>query len=111
MRLSQFCCLLAAALILSGVALGAESLHWPFHIEGRLPERDIAAIVSVISHTKNIDRHIVWMEVKTPTEVWVFTGKITGVQQGGGDCVTVRKRGDKWMSTIPLRHLGWHEAI
>jgi hypothetical protein len=36
------------------------------------------------------------MEIKTPTEVWVFTGKITGVQQGGGDMITVRKRGTRW---------------
>jgi hypothetical protein len=98
MAFPQFCCSLAAALLLCGVSLAADSHHWPFRIEGRLPERDITAIASVISHTKNIDRHIVWMEIKTPTEVWVFTGKIIGVQQGGGDGVTVRKRGGKWIA-------------
>lgn len=96
MRLSKLCCSLANVLILSEVALAADSHHWPFQIAGKLPDRDINAIVSVISHTKGIDHRICWIEVKTPSEVWVFTGKITGIQQGGGDMVTVRKHGKRW---------------
>jgi hypothetical protein len=75
MRLSKLCCSLANVLILSEVALAADSHHWPFQIAGKLPDRDINAIVSVISHTKGIDHRICWIEVKTPSEVWVFTGK------------------------------------
>jgi|ERR1700751_4851353 len=96
MRLTHFVYALAFAAVLLHSSIAADSRRWPFQVAGKLPDSDTAKIVALISHTKNIDRHIVWMEVKTPTEVWVFTGKITGVQQGGGDMVTVRKHGKRW---------------
>ena len=95
MRLTHFIHGLAFAAVLHS-SIAADSRHWPFQVEGKLPNADIGAIAALISHAKNIERHIVWMEVKTSTEVWVFTGKITGFQQGGGDMVTVRKRAKRW---------------
>jgi desulfoferrodoxin (superoxide reductase-like protein) len=83
--------------------LAADSRHWPFQVEGQLPNADIAAIVGVVSRAKEIDHHIVWMEAKSPKEVWVFTGRITGTQQGGGDVLTVCKRAKRWTIDDSLR--------
>jgi hypothetical protein len=96
MRLTHFIYGVVFAVVFSHSSIAADSRHWPFRVEGKLPDTDIAAIAAVISHAKNIHHHIVWMEIKTPTEVWVFTGKITGVQQGGGDMITVHKRSTRW---------------
>jgi len=96
MRSKHLICSLAFGAVLAHSLSAADSDHWPFRVEGKLPKADIAAIVRVVSRTKHIDHHIVWMEVKSETEVWVFTGKITAVQQGGGDVVTVRKRAKRW---------------
>ena len=96
MRLTHFIYSLVFAATFAYSSIEADSRHWPFRVEGNLPNADIAAIAAVILHAKGIDHRIVWMEVKTPSEVWVFTGKITGIQQGGGDMLTVRKRGKRW---------------
>ena len=96
MRLTHFIYTLAFVALFAHSSIEADSRHWPFRVEGKLPDADIAAIAAVVSRAKDIDHHIVWMEVKTPSEVSVFTGKITGIQQGGGDVVTVRKRGKRW---------------
>lgn len=96
MRLPHFIYGIALAAVVLHSSIAADSRRWPFPVAGKLPDGDIAAIVAVISHTKNIDHHICWMEVKSPNQVWVFTGKITGIQQGGGDMVTVCKRGMRW---------------
>jgi len=96
MRLTHFIYTLAFAALFAHSSIEADSRHWPFRVEGKLPDADIAAVAAVASRAKHIDHHIVWMEVKTPSEVSVFTGKITGIQQGGGDVVTVRKRAKRW---------------
>jgi len=94
--LTQFICCVALAIAFSHSSIAADSRHWPFRVEGKLSDADIAAIAAIVSHAKGVGHHIVWMEIKTPTEVWVFTGKVTGIQQGGGDMITVRKRGTRW---------------
>jgi len=96
MQLNHLICSLAFAAVFAQPLNAADSRDWPFRVEGQLPNADIAAIVRVVSHAKDVDHHIVWIEVKSPTEVWVFTGKITGIQQGGGDVVTVRKLAKRW---------------
>jgi hypothetical protein len=71
--------------------------RWPFRINGELGELDIAQIVAVIRRTPGIGREIAWIDVRGSNSVEVYTGRLSGPLDGGGNVVTLRERQNKWI--------------
>jgi hypothetical protein len=92
--------LVLAAFLVFGCAqqeLPQASRTSPPFLEGSLPQRDLAEIMRVVGHSRDVQEKVIFVHVKSPTSVEVYTGKWDGPQQGGGHIVGVQKRNGQWV--------------
>lgn len=69
-------------------------------VNGKLSRSDVAAICHVIETSSQLsEKRILWINVKAPDEVEVWTGEVRGPLDGGGEAATLNKANGVWVIT------------
>ena len=69
---------------------------WPFFVKGKIQNKDIEEIVTIINAMENIDKRILFIILKKDGTIGVETGYLSAPLVGYGDKIILKKEKKQW---------------